>query len=231
MLGILERSLNILQEILRVMKPGAAFQVRLPCISLCISPTNPPQLIEEELTFPGKPVNPETPEPVDLPTGSSSPWSSTSVFDLSQPSHSSSDTSLSSSPRPAPKPILPHVHTFAGSAMTMGVGLSAPPPLSPEAVSPRLLPVEGSADPAQEPDEPTFELVGVHEEPEHEHEHEHDHEHREPPPSSDPRDHSVLEHIYNEMHAARFINLEPLALLTNSLSLYFTGAFSLPHAP
>ena len=43
-------------------------------------------------------------------------------------------------------------------------------------------------------------------------------------PLTDPRDHSLLEHIYNEMHAARFINMEPLALLTNALSLYFIGA-------
>lgn len=41
----------------------------------------------------------------------------------------------------------------------------------------------------------------------------------------DPRDHSFLEHIYNEMHAARFINLEPLALLANSLQLTFGGMF------
>ncbi|VDB91424.1 unnamed protein product, partial [Peniophora sp. CBMAI 1063] len=37
----------------------------------------------------------------------------------------------------------------------------------------------------------------------------------------DPRDHSVLEHIYSEMHAERFINLAPLSLLANSLPLYF----------
>ncbi|THH27875.1 hypothetical protein EUX98_g6306 [Antrodiella citrinella] len=36
-----------------------------------------------------------------------------------------------------------------------------------------------------------------------------------------PRDHSTLEFIYNEMHAARFINLEPLSLLANTLTLYF----------
>ena len=42
----------------------------------------------------------------------------------------------------------------------------------------------------------------------------------------DPRDHSLLEFIYNEMHAARFINLEPLALLKNSFPLYFEGRYS-----
>ncbi|EMD40112.1 hypothetical protein CERSUDRAFT_81393 [Gelatoporia subvermispora B] len=36
-----------------------------------------------------------------------------------------------------------------------------------------------------------------------------------------PHDHSLLEAIYNEMHAARFINLRPLSLLTSTLSLYF----------
>jgi hypothetical protein len=36
-----------------------------------------------------------------------------------------------------------------------------------------------------------------------------------------PRDHSLLEHIYTEMHASRFINLSPLSLLANSLPVYF----------
>ena len=39
-----------------------------------------------------------------------------------------------------------------------------------------------------------------------------------------PYDHSLLEFIYNEMHAARFINLAPLSLLSNMLPLYFQGA-------
>lgn len=38
-----------------------------------------------------------------------------------------------------------------------------------------------------------------------------------------PRDHSLLEHIYTEMHAARFINLSPLSLLANSLPVYFNS--------
>jgi hypothetical protein len=37
-------------------------------------------------------------------------------------------------------------------------------------------------------------------------------------------DHCLLERIYIEMHEARFINLAPLSLLANSLSLYFKGA-------
>lgn len=42
-------------------------------------------------------------------------------------------------------------------------------------------------------------------------------------PPVDPRDHSLLEHIYNEMHAARFINLTPTSILSNTLPLYFAG--------
>ncbi|KAI9510592.1 hypothetical protein F5148DRAFT_976528 [Russula earlei] len=44
-----------------------------------------------------------------------------------------------------------------------------------------------------------------------------------------PRDHSLLEYIYTEMHAARFINLSPLSLLANSLPVYFSSVRS--HAP
>src|SRR6266702_38070 len=42
-----------------------------------------------------------------------------------------------------------------------------------------------------------------------------------------PRDHSLLEYIYSEMHAARFINLSPLSLLAHSLPLYFESLFML----
>jgi hypothetical protein len=38
-----------------------------------------------------------------------------------------------------------------------------------------------------------------------------------------PRDHSLLEYIYTEMHATRFINLSPLSLLANSLPVYFNS--------
>lgn len=37
----------------------------------------------------------------------------------------------------------------------------------------------------------------------------------------DPRDHTILEMIYNEMHAERFINLSPLSLLANTVGLWF----------
>ncbi|KAI0373739.1 hypothetical protein BV20DRAFT_1049676 [Pilatotrama ljubarskyi] len=39
-------------------------------------------------------------------------------------------------------------------------------------------------------------------------------------PPINPHDHSLLETIHDEMHAARFINLEPLALLANLLPLH-----------
>jgi hypothetical protein len=52
-----------------------------------------------------------------------------------------------------------------------------------------------------------------------------------PPATSRPGgyvgDHRLLEKIYIEMHEARFINLAPLSLLANSLSLYFKGACDL----
>lgn len=43
-------------------------------------------------------------------------------------------------------------------------------------------------------------------------------------PVVNPRDHSVLETAYNELHAARFINLAPLALLTLTLGSHFKSA-------
>lgn len=45
----------------------------------------------------------------------------------------------------------------------------------------------------------------------------------------DPRDHTVLETIYNEMHAERFINLSPLSLLANTVGLWFKGECSFHH--
>jgi hypothetical protein len=46
-----------------------------------------------------------------------------------------------------------------------------------------------------------------------------------------PRDHSLLEYIYTEMHASRFINLSPLSLLANSLPLYFKRELARPPSP
>jgi hypothetical protein len=44
-----------------------------------------------------------------------------------------------------------------------------------------------------------------------------------PKPPVNPRDHTILETIYSEMHAMRFINLAPLSLLPNNLSTWFKG--------
>ncbi|CAL1712725.1 unnamed protein product [Somion occarium] len=40
-------------------------------------------------------------------------------------------------------------------------------------------------------------------------------------PPVNPRDHSLLDFIYTEMHSARFVNMQPLSLLANSFSIYF----------
>ena len=44
----------------------------------------------------------------------------------------------------------------------------------------------------------------------------------------DPHDHSALEAAYNDMHAARFINLSPVSLLANILVQYFKDLRSHP---
>lgn len=180
-------------------------------------------------------MNPSPPKPSSLPTASSgsSPWSSSSVFDLqTQPSRTSSNTSLSSAQKHAHKPERQRGHTFAGSMFAIGVGLAVPPPAMPiQSVS-----YPGTPHGNAQRSTPSFELDAEHpamlssaavSEDHHSHAHDNDQqeEKAESEPPTDPRDHSLLEYIYSEMHAARFINLEPLALLTNSLSLYFTGTF------
>ncbi|KAF5382754.1 hypothetical protein D9615_002895 [Tricholomella constricta] len=42
-----------------------------------------------------------------------------------------------------------------------------------------------------------------------------------PKPPANPRDHSLLQAIYTRLLESRFINISPLALLTNSMGLYF----------
>lgn len=44
-------------------------------------------------------------------------------------------------------------------------------------------------------------------------------------PPTNPHDHSLLEAIYDEMHASRFINLEPVSLIANLLPLHFRGQY------
>ncbi|PIL22811.1 hypothetical protein GSI_15506 [Ganoderma sinense ZZ0214-1] len=44
-------------------------------------------------------------------------------------------------------------------------------------------------------------------------------------PPTNPHDHSLLETIHDEMHASRFINLEPVSLIANLLPLHFRGRY------
>jgi hypothetical protein len=44
-----------------------------------------------------------------------------------------------------------------------------------------------------------------------------------PPPN--PRDHSLLDLVYAEMHAARFINTAPTSIMGSYVSLYFKGVW------
>jgi hypothetical protein len=46
-----------------------------------------------------------------------------------------------------------------------------------------------------------------------------------------PRQHRLLEIIYAEMHAARFVNLAPLSLLDNHIQTYFKSAYWFPCFP
>ncbi|GJJ13405.1 hypothetical protein Clacol_007659 [Clathrus columnatus] len=48
-------------------------------------------------------------------------------------------------------------------------------------------------------------------------------------PIMNPRDHSILEMAYNELHASRFINLLPLSLLSSMLVYHFKGSFDIGH--
>ena len=50
--------------------------------------------------------------------------------------------------------------------------------------------------------------------------------HEQTAPVINPRDHSILETAYNELHSARFINLTPLAVLNLQLALHFKSVWS-----
>ncbi|KAF7795326.1 hypothetical protein EIP86_006483 [Pleurotus ostreatoroseus] len=230
------------------------------------------KLLEEELTFPGKPVDKDTDADADADmhlahTASTapSPWSSASVLSLpvaptpslpsasaakfnsnsnsnskytptsASASASSASTSSASNsslaiPMPIPVPIprppprkRTHGYSFAAAGAMVPVGLAVPPPVvarPPVVAVPTPLP-------AAAPAHGRLQACAQNQAHDHaEDEHERDERERErhaPEAPRDPRDHALLEYIYVEMHAARFVNLEPLALLANSLGLYFTG--------
>lgn len=46
-------------------------------------------------------------------------------------------------------------------------------------------------------------------------------------PIMNPRDHSVLQTAYNELHTTRFVNLTPLSVLNSVIILYFRGMRSI----
>lgn len=178
----------LLEEISRVMKPGAAIE-----------------MVEEDLFFPGRFLDPPpqsrsttprplftAPLPIHHPNGlyhdTNNQWS------LSQ--HGSTSTSASASYNPSIySPSLPSV-IGSTSMSTLPVSLHDIDTMTSLNISNRL-----SSDNSR-PDSGA---------------------------PLDPRDHSLLEHIYTEMHATRFINVSPLSLLAHSLPLYFENVRS--HAP
>ncbi len=175
------------------------------------------QILEEELCFPGKPVHAQPETLVDLDLSISSPQSSDiwtndpfgSLDSLSPPTSTSSHRPSAGYPQ-ADWPMLKR--SSSGTMLGLGnipplpLSLSSQPSLSSRAY--QKSPLHSVTLPlAAEDDDHTRDL--------------------DPEKSSrtrapiNPRDHSLLEFIYNEMHAARFINLEPLALLKNSFPLHF----------
>ncbi|KAH9065482.1 hypothetical protein EDB87DRAFT_1555929 [Lactarius vividus] len=179
----------LLEEISRVMKPGAAIE-----------------MVEEDLFFPGRfldppqhrsPTTPRLSFTAPLPTyhqPNGSHHDTIDQWNLAQ--HGSTSTSTSASYNPSIySPSLPSVFGTA-SMSTLPLSFHDTDTMSSLHIPNRL-----SSDSSRQ--ESTAPL--------------------------NPRDHSLLEYIYTEMHAARFINLSPLSLLAHSLPLYFKNVRS--HAP
>lgn len=215
-----------------MLRPGGVFEVSLRSIDGQIRGglTVMIQLFEEELTFPGKPVNKgKTTDVIDLTkslpllvspsvsddpqTYSSQNSSSSDVvfsFDLNPDLSFNTELTTLSRPHSQPAPQRPKTFessAFSGSLLTLGL-------MSPTGVHvshTRTRARQHLRDTIVERDEqdPLDPLVLGRSEPK---------------AAFDPRDHTLLEYIYNEMHASRFINLEPLALLKNTTSLLFKGA-------
>ncbi|GJE88315.1 methyltransf-25 domain-containing protein [Phanerochaete sordida] len=212
---------SLLEEVQRVLRPGGVFG-----------------LFDEELTFPGKFVDRDrSPDAIDLskrvpapaklgvsedPAAYSSRNSSLSdfAFNFDPNPDLSLGNDVPSSPRPQSQPAPKRPRTMESSAFSsaLSLGLMSPTAMPAAPVSPtqlRGMPRAPAHSPKEERHE--HELLGILalSRPE-------------PKPAFDPRDHSLLEYIYNEMHASRFINLEPLALLENTLSLVFKDVFTHP---
>lgn len=165
------------------------------------------------MTFPGKLTNGNLPDTLELSTNQSSSSSNLSITDRS--STSSNLTTLPSTPS-TPPPIKNQRSRngvgAAGSALSLGLMSPTAMPSAPlQTLQPILSPPRFKE---AEPGEIDGMVIGRNK----------------PKELYNPRDHSFLEFIYSEMHAVRFVNLEPLALLHNSLSTIFNGrqSFSLP---
>ncbi|KAJ3881759.1 hypothetical protein F5051DRAFT_321253 [Lentinula edodes] len=181
-LGVPEDKWDYLfEEILRVMKPGAAFE-----------------MIEEDLMFPGGAIRSHMPSHSQEPTDSTIMPVKPQVSEIHTPSIPASSKST---------PLRHPLSVSTGSLTDLQ--LSSPYSSNPYA---KLNYVTSNNNPSS-PKRPLstsnngtaapFLLRTL------------------PKPPVNPRDHSMLEMIYNEMNAARFVNLSPLSLLPNLLGLYF----------
>ncbi|KAJ3918521.1 hypothetical protein F5877DRAFT_42441, partial [Lentinula edodes] len=174
-LGVPEDKWDYLfEEILRVMKPGAAFE-----------------MIEEDLMFPGGAIRVDD-ENESIPENfNSHPVESTLFSDSGARQHSSA--SSISSFYFASGPEIRNRNRPRSSSSTDSSSTATD--IANSHIESRIISSGSTAAP--------FLLRTL------------------PKPPVNPRDHSMLEMIYNEMNAARFVNLSPLSLLPNLLGLYF----------
>ncbi|TFK52605.1 hypothetical protein OE88DRAFT_1734576 [Heliocybe sulcata] len=192
---------SLFEEISRVMKPGGAFE-----------------MVEEDLYFPGAARDPSP----KLPT---SPAQTAPSFPPAEHQISAHDTGHHMY-APSSGPGIPSDTDLSFRVTDEGLGL----PLLSVSLSEscglgsNTALDERSTIPVPRPRATTF-VEGL-EVPHHHHHHHHSHATADlvrtsPKAPVNPRDHSLLETIYAEMHGSRFINLAPLSLLGNYLSSYF----------
>ncbi|EPQ54467.1 hypothetical protein GLOTRDRAFT_121617 [Gloeophyllum trabeum ATCC 11539] len=178
---------SLFEEISRVMKPGAAFE-----------------MIEEDLYFPGA-ARDTSISKLPTPAAQTVPLSPHEQI-------SAEGTARHMYPPPSSGGGVPF-DTGSSSNVSGEAGPSSPafqseaPPQSPSGDErPTLIVPRPRATSFAEAPEPqsVSDLVRTS-----------------PKAPVNPRDHSLLEKIYTEMHSSRFINLAPLSLLGNYLSSYF----------
>ncbi|KAH9939809.1 hypothetical protein B0H21DRAFT_31146 [Amylocystis lapponica] len=152
----------LFEELVRIMKPGAAFE-----------------LLEEDLYFPGKPR--------DLPSPKSSSRFTSPVSGPSSPLVRPRAPTPSSSYQSSDKSSMENLSVTSKSSLPSRDNYTPSPLVTSDAAP-------GTYGPQR------FHAFSR--------------------PPLNPHNHSVLEHIYNEMHAARFINLQPISLLSNLINIY-----------